>query len=106
MTTQLEFGEKLKECGIERVKRKGNDWNESVVGIIEKYLSTGEEFTSCTIRHFCHSMLVQPEPHHPNAWGAALNSAAKRGLIKKTGLWVKSNIASTHARMIPVWIRL
>ena len=39
-----------------------------------------------------------------NAVGAMMNGAARRGLIRKTGRYVKGRRASSHSRMIAEWV--
>ena len=37
-------------------------------------------------------------PHHSNAWGALINTAVRRGLLRPTGRWVPMTAISSHAR--------
>lgn len=42
-------------------------------------------------------------PHHPNAWGALVATAARRKLIIDTGSMTKMRKKSSHARRTPVY---
>lgn len=41
------------------------------------------------------------KPHHPNAWGALINTAQRRGYIKKNGKWRSMQGPKSHARATP-----
>lgn len=59
------------------------------------------EFTGEDIRRIVG--LVIGQPHHHNAWGSLIMNAIKRGLIIKTGQWLKMRDPRSHARMTPVY---
>jgi hypothetical protein len=44
-----------------------------------------------------------PPPTQPNVIGASFRKAALAGLIRDTGLAVKSQRPEAHSRRIPVW---
>jgi len=46
------------------------------------------------------------DPPHPNAVGAALNSAARSGVIQATGRFTPSLRPKGHGRKIQVWMKL
>lgn len=43
-------------------------------------------------------------PHHPNAWGAAIAAARRRGLLKETGRWIAMRGPKSHARRTPQYV--
>lgn len=43
------------------------------------------------------------EPGHPNAWGALINAAVRRGLIRQTGRYVPMQAKKSHARATQVY---
>lgn len=42
-------------------------------------------------------------PHHPNAWGAVINTAVRRGLLTDTGRMERMNTLKSHARKTSVY---
>ena len=55
-----------------------------------------------TARTFAEEAGVGPPPHH-NAWGALCLSLSRKEVIVKTGAYVNSKTARSHARISPVW---
>jgi len=79
-------------------------WRESVLRLISNY-SAGTVFTSDRLRATVARRNLG-RPHHPNAWGNVVNQASLDGLIKKTGRYVPSVIASNHKAVVAEWRRL
>lgn len=46
-----------------------------------------------------------PEPHHHNAWGAAIRHAITKGLLRPTGQYTHMKTRKSHARKTPVYLR-
>jgi DNA-binding IclR family transcriptional regulator len=46
------------------------------------------------------------QPHHANAWGAAMLAAAKRGSIRRTMTLRQSGRAEANSHANPVWASL
>ena len=79
-------------------------WKYAVIALIRTY-KKGTRFTYDKVRAEAAVRGVTP-PDHPNAWGAAMNTAAKEQLIAKTGRYFPSAIRSNHGRIMPEWVRL
>ena len=63
-------------------------------------LPSGLHFTSDLLRHRLQ------DPPHLNAVGAALNSAARSGIIQSTGRYTPSARPKSHGRKIQIWMKL
>lgn len=59
----------------------------------------GQEVTGEDIR-----VLSGIEAQHPNAWGAAIMTLARRGNLQKTGEYRQMQRPSAHARVNPVYL--
>ena len=59
-------------------------------------------FTGEDVRVYL-SIVQYTEAPHPNAWGALINTAVRRGLIEKTGEYRQMKVKSSHARATPVY---
>lgn len=46
-----------------------------------------------------------PHPHHHNVWGAMWMSAARQGLVKKTGCYRHMQEIRSHARITTEWVK-
>lgn len=70
-----------KERGMAQVDANADDWWKSCADTALKQLAaTGRVFEAYDL-----VLMGVPEPHHPNAWGARMNAAAKRGVIRNVG---------------------
>lgn len=92
----LAEGERLKAEGIAKVSgHTETDYKSRFEAVV---LSLTGAFTiedvTCQIGRPC---------NHPNAIGAMMNGLAKRGLIYKTGSFVKAKRSVRHAGMIAEW---
>ena len=95
--------ERRKEEGIERVSTGTSaDWVKVAIETIRTKFHIGQSVTSERLR----AAMGDLEPPHHNAMGAALNHAARAGLIQKTGLWVKSQRPEAHGRELRQWVRI
>lgn len=75
----------------------GSVWNDGADRVIVEMAATGTTFTADDFRV---RLLVQP--HHPNALGAALARAARRGVITAVGVET-SRTPSRHGGLVRVW---
>jgi len=94
-------GEQRKHEGINRVSNNNVIWMDMVIPVIDALASTGAPFTAEDLRVECGKQQI-PRPTHPNAWGAAFNTAAKMNLIERVG-YDKNRLASAHARAVGLW---
>lgn len=78
-------------------------WRAIVGGVVAELAIQGEPFSSNDVRA-CATERGVGEPHHPNAWGAAMTSAYRRGLIEKTGCSVKSKGSARNSARIAEWV--
>lgn len=96
-------GPDLKAGGIELVLENERIlWRKEIARLIRLTAENHEFFTSDDIHSLAEECGLR-EPHHPNAWGAAFNMAARDGLIAPTGRFAPSERADAHARMVGVW---
>ena len=100
----LAEGQRRKEAGIEQVLSNGAAFKDQVRILIRIVARRGLEFTNDDVRALASELGVE-EPHHPNAWGAAVSSAAKAGEIERVG-YRKSAAISRHAGLVAVWRRV
>jgi hypothetical protein len=98
-----DHADSLKERGQKRVLfHSGDDWKEKALEVIREAALRHTEFTFDRVRAIAiESGLV--DPHHPNAWGAAMSAAFKKGWIRRTGQYRPSSNISAHGRMLAVW---
>lgn len=97
----LFVGERLKLEGTSTVLGHNVSWHDSVRSILLELTLRYDQFTSDDLRMAC-QMRGVPNPKHHNAWGASMSSAAKAGLVRRIG-YQKSELPSTHARIISIW---
>jgi hypothetical protein len=63
-------------------------------------LKRGQLVTGEWLRLHC-----KRQPHHPNAWGAVVNTYVRLGVLEKTGDYVQPQDARSHGRAIQVYRR-
>jgi hypothetical protein len=84
VTGQLDIfteAEARKAQGIAQVDANADAWWKSCADqALEHLAQSGRVFEAYDL-----VLMGVPEPHHPNAWGARMNAAAKRGLIRNVG---------------------
>ena len=73
-----------------------DDWVETADYAIEHLCAEGRPFSAEDVRR-----LVGP-PSHPNAMGARINAAARRGLIVKVGT-ITATRPERHANEMRLW---
>lgn len=98
-----EPGRNARDEGMKQVEKNSDDWMQEAFSIISQYglgwIGTGEDIK------FNITRLIGP-PHHVNVWGALIMKARRRGLLQRTGLWVKAKGAASHARNIQEYRRV
>lgn len=95
-------GDRRKEAGQALVEsHQVEQWKAGVARVIATLGGRGEPFTNDDVRAEADQRLLG-EPTHPNAWGAAMSSARKRGLIKSVGYTASTQI-SRHGAIVRQW---
>ncbi len=90
-------GTDLREDGVGRVDAaEPEDWKARADRAILELAATREPFSADDVRDRA------GDPVHPNAMGARLLAAAKRGSIERVGL-IRSTRPSCHAHLNPAW---
>lgn len=85
----------LRDAALERVSR--GTFTDDVCAALSDY--RGQYLTGEAIRFHMEQRGI--EPHHHNAWGAAIMTAARRGLLEKTGRYLPMQSLKSHARRTP-----
>ena len=97
-------GQELKEQGIEKVLTAADlKWQSDVLYIIQQLVKKNRAFTAEDVRKVAENCGL-PHPHHPNAWGGMLQTAAKRKWIKRTGNFIRSTRPDRHHGLLTEWI--
>jgi hypothetical protein len=103
MQSSQPTGIELRDGGTEAVLEPRPIFKELVSRVIDALVQEGKRLTAETVREeFLTRYSGCPAPHH-NAWGAAILSASKRGVIRPTGKYVQTLKPASHARKIQVW---
>lgn len=92
-------GSALKESGmrlVETAEAIAGPWVEQFDAELSRRAASGEEFSAEDIT------AVVGRPSHPNAVGARINAAARKGLIEKVGV-VKASRRERHANEMRLW---
>lgn len=91
-------------AGAARVLGNTDDgWTASIIDVVRDLTRTLPELTADDVRAEALRRGI-PEPHHPNAYGAALLNAARAGYIVGTGRVVRSGRSAARARQLTVWV--
>lgn len=107
MQMALDFtrSQALKEEGMARaLEHAGRTWTDRVVEALKLYAEAHAEFT---VERFRWQWLFDggEQAASPKAWGAVTNTAARRGLIKRTGRFVAAQSEKTHGHFIATWTK-
>jgi hypothetical protein len=100
MTSGLTEGRRLRDEGVAKVQTNHADeeWRTYADMALAALIRTGEPFTAADV------IDRAGMPSSPNAVGALFVSARKSGAIRKTGRWVPSRRAASHARELREWV--
>lgn len=107
-TGDLFEGRRLRDKGIEKVTNHAASNFERCSSSARYFVKhvAPETFTGEDIRFYCEQCLGKTIMHHPNAWGALINSLVKANLIYKTGQHRQMTDKISHARETPVYRRM
>lgn len=89
-----------RDIGIAQVVQNNKDWIARGIKRLQGW--RGAEFTGEQVREWLIRQGFE-EPTHPNAWGALINTAVRRGILVDTLRTVKMTAKKSHARRTPVW---
>lgn len=95
----FETSTEARDRGIALVTEHSEPWQVRAMQWLRLYPhaeATGEQIANWVSQYV-------GEPHHPNAYGALVMVALRRGYIRKTGEWRKMEKRSSHARQTPVY---
>jgi hypothetical protein len=98
---QLDFltGPTLRDEGTARVwENEVDEWKTLAWNALLLLADGGEPFTSEDVR------AIAGDPTRPNAFGSLFYKAARRGIIRRTGMSRKASRPSMHATDLPFWI--
>lgn len=102
-------GATLRNRGVTKVLDNNKSWMENALAVVSgpyfPLFATNDPFTGEDIRDELTSRPYVGFPSHPNAWGALINTLARRGLIVATGQYVVPKDKSSHARKIQLYRR-
>lgn len=91
------------QLAIDQVQEHANpDWLDTARRIVVVLAHSGRPFTTDDVWDELakHSTVT----HEPRALGAVIRNAARMGLIRSTGTYVKTRRREAHSRPIPEWI--
>jgi hypothetical protein len=87
------------------LENAGQEWRERIAGLIDDLARRLPDLTADDVR--AEAVRVGAgQPHHANAWGAAMLAAAKRGSIRRTMTLRQSGRAEANSHANPVWASL
>lgn len=89
-----------RDAALSRVAANAEPWTEQALKAISRSHMPAT-FTGEDIRRLVTDAIGSP--HHPNAFGALVNLAVRRGMIAKTGQWTAMTGPKSHARQTPLY---
>lgn len=92
----------LREEGERKVLDNNLKWRSDIAYIVEQFIKRGKPFTCADVRQAAVNCKLA-EPTHPNAWGAVLNTFARKKRIVRTGKIVMSPFETRHGSYLPEW---
>ncbi len=102
----LTLGRQARDEGTALVlENAGQEWRDRIAFLIDGLARRLPEFTADDVRAEAERVELDP-PHHHNAWGAALLSAARRGSIRRTMTLRPSTRREANAHGNPIWLSL
>ena len=103
---QLSLFEALerRDAALQQVSCNAEHWTQYALSYLEAALSSlpDSPFTSEVIRRRIEDNVGSP--HHPNAWGALINTAVQRGWIKGTGSTDHSRGERANGRRLQLYV--
>ena len=95
-------GDRRKAAGQALVESHQVDhWKAGIARVIALLARQAETFTNDDVRAQALERSLG-EPTHPNAWGAAMSTARKRGVIQAVG-YTASTQVSRHGAIVRQW---
>jgi hypothetical protein len=98
----LEAGRAARDAALKQVGSNAGDFMGNAMQAIAG-LEHGKDYTGEEIRVLLTARDIVP--HHVNAWGALINAAIKRGLLRGTGRYVPMTSVKCHAHKSEVYVR-
>lgn len=99
----LTLGQAARDEGMARVMANaGADVMDAHLALIEDLARSMPELTADDVRAAAAERRLM-RPHSPNAYGAYMRTAARRGYIERTNLLVQSTRPDAHAHANPSW---
>lgn len=101
---QLDLGDALKDAGQALAVDGAPAWSAAAAAWVRD-LRPGKRFTSEDLTRAVGLPRGDHALHRNNAVGAVIGGCARRGLIVRTGAFVKSQAPSSHAHLCAIWAR-
>lgn len=102
----LTLGRQARDEGTTLVlENAGQEWRDRIAFLIDGLARRLPELTADDVRAEV-ERTGMGEPHHVNAYGAAMLAAAKRGSIRRTMRLKLSERAEAHSHSNPCWLSL
>lgn len=98
---QLELGQELRDQGMDLVQGHNAEWSARALDELATLAHARPTLTADTLRD--RMALLDDQPAHHNAYGAVFATAARMGLLERTGVAVQSTRADAHARRLTLW---
>ena len=99
MTNLFEAAD-ARDRALAQVQSNAGDFGARALAALAAFPS-GFEATGEKIRNLIERQGIRP--HHPNAWGAVINTAVRRGLLTWTGRMGQMTALKSHARKTPIY---
>lgn len=97
------IGQAARDEGAARVlANAGREWRDKIAFLIDGLARRLPDLTADDVRAEV-ARTGMDEPHHVNAYGAAMLAAAKRGSIRRTMTLRQSGRAGANSHANPVW---
>jgi hypothetical protein len=102
----LTLGQAARDEGTALVlENAGQEWRDRIAFLIDGLARRLPELTADDVRAEAESTGMD-QPHHANAWGAAMLTAARRGSIRRTMQLRASTRREANAHANPLWLSL
>lgn len=102
----LTLGRQFRDEGTALVlENAGQEWRDKMAFLIDGLARRMPDLTADDVRAEVERTGTD-QPHHVNAYGAAMLAAAKRGSIKRTMTLRQSERPEAHSHGNPIWLSL